>query len=310
MKSVASQTKPVICIMGATATGKTALAVELAKAVKGEVISVDSALIYKDMNIGTAKPDAEEMQGIKHHLIDICTPEQSYSVAQFKQDAVACIDEILQRDKLPILAGGTMMYFNALHRGLSNIPNANPEVRQEVQALIAKQGLEYVHKQLQKVDAVSANKIHPNDPQRLTRALEVYLSTNKPLSDWQKEKAPPLPYDFRNFALVPENRAQLHERIALRFELMLQQGLVDEVKSILKKYSVNPDLPSMRSVGYRQVLEYLAGAYDQTSMIEKGIAATRQLAKRQITWLRGWENTIFLDINQDDSLQRILRTLE
>lgn len=301
------QSNAVICIMGATATGKTALAVDLAKAINGEVISVDSALIYKDMNIGTAKPDSEEMQGVEHHLIDICTPEQSYSVAQFREDAVACIDDILQRNKVPILAGGTMMYFNALHRGLSDIPTANTDAREKVQALIAEHGLHYVHQQLKQVDAASASKIHPNDPQRLTRAMEVYLSTGKALSLWQQEKKPVLPYAFHNFALVPENRAELHERIALRFHKMIANGLIDEVKTLKNQYSLNPDLPSMRSVGYRQVLEYLTGEYDKSVMIEKGIVATRQLAKRQITWLRGWENTTFLDINQSDSLQRIIR---
>ncbi|MFC4701424.1 tRNA (adenosine(37)-N6)-dimethylallyltransferase MiaA [Glaciecola siphonariae] len=293
--------------MGPTASGKTALAVALAQAIQGEVVSVDSALIYRDMNIGTAKPDIDEMQGIPHHLIDICSPQDSYSVAQFRDDAIACIDDVLGRNKIPILAGGTMMYFNALHQGISQIPSADMQVREQVQTMISEHGLAHVHAKLQEVDPISAAKIHQNDPQRLTRAMEVFISTNKPLSVWQQEKKPALEYDFYNFALMPNDRAFLHQRIATRFELMLEQGLVKELEMLLSKYDLNPDLPSMRSVGYRQVYSYLSGEYDYANMVEKGLAATRQLAKRQMTWLRGWEDTTFMDIQAHDLLRTIMK---
>jgi tRNA dimethylallyltransferase len=295
--------------MGPTASGKTALAVQLAKAIRGEVVSVDSALIYTDMDIGTAKPNKHEMQGIAHHLIDLRTPEQTYSVAQFMDDAVTCIDAILSRGHIPILAGGTMMYFNALHHGISRIPAADKVIRDSIAQEIEDKGLPWLHQQLARVDPRSAAKIHPNDPQRLTRAMEVFRSTHKTLSAWQQDKQPTLPYEFLNFALMPPNRADLHRRIAQRFHTMLDQGLVDEVKNISGKYSLNPDLPSMRSVGYRQVLAHIAGEYDYEMMVEKGIVATRQLAKRQITWLRGWENTVSLDIYAPDSLQKIMQTI-
>lgn len=307
MTTLSSAKKSVICIMGPTASGKTALAVELAKAMKGEVVSVDSALIYTDMNIGTAKPSEIEKQGIKHHLIDILSPKQSYSVADFTQDAGRCIDDILARGKMPILAGGTMMYFNALHRGISEIPMADQAVRESIAQQIASLGTVAVHQQLAAVDASSAAKIHPNDPQRITRALEVYKSTGKPLSVWQAEKKPLPSYDYFNFALMTEDRALLHSRIATRFLKMLDDGLVDEVKQLVSTYAVTPDLPAMRSVGYRQVLEHLAEKYDYDTMVEKGIAATRQLAKRQITWLRGWQNTEYLEINGRNNLQKVMQ---
>nr|WP_136251055.1 tRNA (adenosine(37)-N6)-dimethylallyltransferase MiaA [Ningiella ruwaisensis] len=299
----------VVCIMGPTASGKTALAIELAKQIDGEVISVDSALIYKDMDIGTAKPDADEMQGIEHHLIDILTPDLPYSVADFYKDAVECIEKIHNKGKTPILAGGTMMYFNALHHGISDIPGSNYEVRQNVQQMIENEGLEQVHSKLAQVDPQSAARIHPNDPQRITRAMEVYLSTGKSLTSWQNQKRPSLPYQFINVALMTENRAYLHQRIALRFQQMVEKGLISEVKHILKTYKVNPDLPSMRSVGYRQVIQHLAGEFDESLMIERGIIATRQLAKRQITWLRGWENTQILDIESTNNLELLLQKI-
>ncbi|WP_371193956.1 tRNA (adenosine(37)-N6)-dimethylallyltransferase MiaA [Glaciecola sp. SC05] len=299
--------KPVVCIMGPTASGKTALAVELAKAIHGEVVSVDSALIYTDMNIGTAKPTEKEKQGIVHHLIDILNPEQSYSVADFIRDASVCIEDILERGKIPILAGGTMMYFNALHHGISEIPAADHDVRAIIAEQITKHGSAWLHQQLQEVDPASADKIHPNDPQRVTRALEVFKSTGKTLSAWKAEKKPMPSYDFFNFALMTEDRALLHSRIEKRFKTMLDAGLIDEVQEIISNYTINPDLPSMRSVGYRQVFEYLAKDIDYDTMVEKGIAATRQLAKRQITWLRGWENTEWLDINEDNNLQRVMQ---
>lgn len=299
--------RPVVCIMGPTASGKTALAVELASAIGGEVVSVDSALIYTDMNIGTAKPSDAEKNGVPHHLIDILSPEQSYSVADFINDGTRCIDDILMRGNIPILAGGTMMYFNALHHGISQIPAANEQVRSEIAQQISEHGSAWLHQQLMSVDSLSANKIHPNDPQRITRALEVYKSTGKPLSAWKAEKKPMPDYTFFNFALMTENRAYLHQKIAERFTMMLKAGLVSEVKQLISRYQVNPDLPSMRSVGYRQVYQYLMGECDYDTMVEKSIAATRQLAKRQITWLRGWDNTEWLDINHSNKLHKVMQ---
>ena len=297
----------VICLMGPTASGKTALAVELAKALQGEVVSVDSALIYKDMNVGTAKPSEAEKQGVAHHLIDILTPDKSYSVADFVQDVSICIDDIIKRDKVPILAGGTMMYFNALQQGISHIPPANKIIRDEISQQIANKGVPALHDELSKVDVITAARIHPNDHQRVTRALEVYRSSGKPISYWHSQKQAPLAYDYHNFALMTENRALLHQRIEQRFKQMLEYGLVDEVTQLMESYSLHADLPSMRCVGYRQVLGLLNGEYDYESMVSKGIAATRQLAKRQITWIRAWQELEMLNISDNNSLQTVLR---
>jgi tRNA dimethylallyltransferase len=300
---------PIVCLMGPTASGKTALSIALAKHMNGEVISVDSALIYQDMNIGTAKPDVQEQDGIKHWLIDIRSPEQTYSVADFVNDAGKCIKDISARGKTPILAGGTMMYFNALINGISVIPTSDPAIRQGINESLAEHGSEWLHKALVEVDPVSASRIHPNDPQRITRALEVFKSTNKPLSQWQKQKKPALPYEFKSFSIMPAQRSDLHQRIALRFTQMLQQGLIEEVKNLLTKYNLNEDLPSMRSVGYRQTLQFLAGEYELGELEQRGIFATRQLAKRQITWLRGWNNIYNLATDAPDNLDIVLQKL-
>jgi len=298
-----------VCIMGPTASGKTALAIDLAKALNGEVISVDSALIYQDMNIGTAKPSPQEQDGIKHHLIDIMSPEQSYSVADFLRDAQSCIEDVLVRGKLPILAGGTMMYFNALIKGINQIPESNAQVRLEIQSQIEKNGLSALHKQLQSIDPVSAGRIHENDPQRITRALDVYLSSGKTLTEWQSLEKSKLPYRFTQASIMPSERSQLHTNIAMRFDKMLAQGLVDEVKALLSKYELQPDMPSLRSVGYRQVWQYLQGNMSEAEMRERGIIATRQLAKRQVTWLRSWENLLSLETGDDNNITRLVEKL-
>jgi tRNA dimethylallyltransferase len=305
----ATSSLPIICLMGPTASGKTALAIELAKHLQGEVISVDSALIYKDMNIGTAKPDEHEQQGVKHWLIDILSPEQSYSVADFVNDAGRCIEDIIARGKTPILTGGTMMYFNALIHGISVIPASDPAIRADINSSLLEHGTEWLHQALAKVDPVSASRIHQNDPQRITRALEVFRSTNKPLSQWQEQKKPALPYDFMSFSIMPSKRSDLHQRIAQRFKRMLEQGLIDEVTALQAKYDLHDDLPSMRSVGYRQTLQYLAGDFDLQTLELRGIIATRQLAKRQITWLRGWDNVHQMDTDAPDNLAFILQKL-
>lgn len=299
----------VLCIMGPTASGKTSLAIETAKALHGEVISVDSALIYKDMNIGTAKPSEQEQSGIKHHLIDIVSPELSYSVADFLKDAKASIDDILSRDKLPILAGGTMMYFNALIKGLNELPPANAQIRANIQKDIEERGLEAVHNELAKVDEVSALRIHPNDPQRVTRALEVYLSSGKSMTQWQQSEKNSFPFDFVQFSIMPEERAQLHKNIELRFDQMLALGFVKEVQTLLQKYHLEPDMPALRSVGYRQVWQHLQGELNYAQMRDRGIIATRQLAKRQVTWLRGWDDVFELKTGDKSNINKLVQKL-
>lgn len=289
--------------MGPTASGKTSLAIETAKALDGEVISVDSALIYRDMNIGTAKPSIAEQSGIKHHLIDIISPEQSYSVADFMRDLEACVEQVLNKGKLPILAGGTMMYFNALINGLNELPAANNLIREQVNEM----PLSDVYQELMKVDAASAQRINPNDRQRLTRALEVYLVSGKSLTYWQSSKKKKLPYDFFQFSIMPVERSELHKLIEQRFDIMLANGFVDEVKHILNKYNLHPDLPSMRSVGYRQIWQYLNGEHTPQQMRERGIIATRQLAKRQVTWLRSWQENNTLISGDTNNLKILIQ---
>lgn len=287
--------KLIICLMGPTASGKTALATELLAQYPFEIISVDSALIYREMNIGTAKPTPEELKITPHHLIDIINPNESYSAAQFCTDAERLIDEIVQRGKVPLLVGGTMMYFNALQQGLSELPEANEGVRIDLENQIKTLGLEHLYKQLQQVDPVTADRLHAHDTQRVQRALEVYYTSGTPLSELVAQKKKNTAHKFVNFILFPEQRLWLHERIAQRFEQMLEAGLVEEVGLLQQKWALHANLPSMRCVGYRQVLEYLNGEYDSQSLQDKGIAATRQLAKRQLTWLRHWENADFYD---------------
>lgn len=299
----------VICIMGPTASGKTALAIETAKALNAEVVSVDSALIYKDMDIGTAKPDANEQDGVPHHLIDIVSPEISYSVADFIKDAQLAIDDILKRNKLPILAGGTMMYFNALIKGLNDLPPSAPEVRAQIQAEIEEFGLQAIHERLAIIDPQSAERVHANDLQRITRALEVYRSSGKTLTQWQQAEKSQLPYNFVQCTIMPSERAILHDKIALRFDQMLEKGLVEEVRLLCEKYNLHPDLPSLRSVGYRQVWQYLQGELDYTNMRERGIIATRQLAKRQLTWLRGWPEVLALESGDNSNINKLVEKL-
>jgi len=297
----------VITIMGPTASGKTALAIELAKSIDGEIISVDSALIYRGMDIGTAKPSAEEQEGIKHWLIDIVEPENAYSVAEFCRDAVNSIEDILRRGKVPILTGGTMMYFNGLIKGLSSLPIADEKTRAQIQLFIEEHGLRAAHEQLSDIDPESGLRIHENDPQRIMRALEVYALTGKTMTALQAIKPDPLPYEFTQFSLMPSDRALLHERIALRFDLMLQNNFEQEVRKLFNNKALHIDLPAIRSVGYRQMWQYLDGDCEFDEMREKGIIATRQLAKRQITWLRGWEGAISLETANPENVELILQ---
>ncbi len=296
---------PVIAIMGPTASGKTGLALDIAAKVESEVISVDSALVYKGMDIGTAKPTQEEQAGVVHHLIDIIDPAQSYSVSQFVNDTNALIGDILARGKVPILAGGTMMYFNALINGISPLPKSDEKIRDEITQQAQRLGWSKLHDELRGVDPISGERVHPNDPQRITRALEVYRSTGKTLTHWQQQEGEKCPYNIAQFAIAPADRAVLHERIATRFDLMLEQGFENEVVKLYERSDLHEDLPSIRSVGYRQMWQYLDGQLSYAEMRERGIIATRQLAKRQLTWLRGWEQVTWLDTFANDNLTKI-----
>lgn len=294
------------CLMGPTASGKTALAGELIKHFPFEIISVDSAMIYREMNIGTAKPTWEELLQVPHHLIDILDPPESYSAAQFCTDVLTLSRAIYTRGKIPLLVGGTMMYFNALQQGLSTLPQANETIRASLLQQAAQFGWIYLHQQLAQIDPLSAAKIHPNDTQRIQRALEVYQITGKPLSTFWSEQKETSTYQFVNLILFPEDRAWLHTRIALRFEQMLEQGFVNEVERLLQKWQLSPTCPAMRSVGYRQVFDYLAGDFDYETLRHKGIVATRQLAKRQLTWLRHWEAATFFACENPATVSEIM----
>ena len=286
-----------IFLMGPTASGKTGAAVELYSKLPVEIISVDSALVYRDMDIGTAKPDAETLAKAPHHLIDIIDPTSAYSAANFRGDALRLMADITARGKIPLLVGGTMLYFKALEDGLSGLPEANQEVRARLDARAALIGWPAMHEKLTLVDATAAARLQPNDAQRIQRALEVFEITGESMTAlYAKQTSEALPYKLLKIALVPSDRKVLHERIALRFDQMLQADFVDEVKVLQTKYpELTADSTSMRCVGYRQALEHLNGDYDAAKLRDKGIFATRQLAKRQLTWLRGMDDTLELD---------------
>ncbi|MEG1467149.1 MAG: tRNA (adenosine(37)-N6)-dimethylallyltransferase MiaA [Hafnia sp.] len=294
---------PAIFIMGPTASGKTALAMSLRQRFPVELISVDSALIYRGMDIGTAKPTAEELAQAPHRLIDIRDPAESYSAADFRADALREMAAITSEGKIPLLVGGTMLYFKALLEGLSPLPAADPEVRAQIEKQAQELGWEALHRQLQQVDPVSAARIHPNDPQRLSRALEVFLISGKTLTELTKISGETLPYNVQQFAIAPATREQLHQRIALRFEQMMAAGFEAEARALFERGDLHTDLPSVRCVGYRQMWSYLEGEIDYDEMVYRGICATRQLAKRQMTWLRGWESVHWLD--SDEPLQAL-----
>ncbi len=296
--------------MGPTASGKTGLAIQLAQALGGEVVSVDSALVFRGMDIGTAKPDRNECAGIPHHLIDILDPAERYSTGQFQKDAGKCITEISGRGKVPILAGGTMLYFHGLLHGISPLPPADPQIRATLDAEAQQHGWEFLHQKLKGIDPVAAQRIHPNDPQRIQRALEIYQLTGRPMTDVIAENPPP-PQDFDLIPvlLAPQDRVRLAERIGHRFHTMLEKGLIDEVQSLKDRGDLHLDLPSMRAVGYRQVWEYLEGIGSYEEMRTKGITATRQFAKRQLTWLRKESFLLKLESEDPRLLDRAQREL-
>lgn len=295
---------PAVCLMGPTASGKTDLAVALVETLPLDIISVDSVMVYRGMDIGSAKPDAGTLARAPHRLIDICDPAEPYSAARFRDDALREMAEITAQGRIPLLVGGTMLYFRALMNGLSTLPSADADIRTRLEAEAEVDGWASLHRRLAEVDPEAAARIHPNDPQRLQRALEVYELTGTPLSELQRTQQAdqPLPYRIAKLAVAPADRTILHERIAQRYELMLQNGLIDEVEALRQRGDLHQDMPALRAVGYRQVWEYLSGSLNYTEMVERGIIATRQLAKRQFTWLRSEPELTLLD-----SLDRRLR---
>lgn len=285
---MADISKSIVCLMGPTASGKTAASLALAKQLPVEIVSVDSAMVYRGLDIGSAKPAADVLQQFPHHLIDICQPHQPYSAADFCCDAKQAINDIHHRKKLPLLVGGTMMYYKALQQGLSQLPSANHVLRQRFETTAKQKGWHYLHQQLQQHDSSAAARIHPNDTQRIQRALEVCYLTGQPLSQLQRQAPLNNNYHFINIGLIPDDRKFLHQMIADRFDQMLADGLIEEIKQLYQQQDLDQDLPAMRAVGYRQVWQYLQGQYDEETMREKSIVASRQLAKRQLTWLRHW----------------------
>ncbi|MEB3735181.1 tRNA (adenosine(37)-N6)-dimethylallyltransferase MiaA [Halopseudomonas pachastrellae] len=313
---------PLVCLMGPTASGKTDLAMYLYDQFPCELVSVDSVLVYRGMDIGSAKPDAQTLQRYPHHLIDMLDPAEPYSAARFRDDALALIQDITARGRVPLLVGGTMLYFKALAGGLASMPSADPVVRARIEAMALEQGWPAVHAALAQVDPASAERIHPNDPQRISRAYEVFLGSGITLTQWHErqhaEKAADqtpgsgvLPYTVRYLAVAPRERSVLHERIAERFSLMLQQGLISEVEALHARGDLDVSMPSIRAVGYRQAWDYLEGRLSYEQMHERGVIATRQLAKRQFTWLRGWNEPIeWLDSLDPKRFERALKVLQ
>ena len=286
--------------MGPTASGKTALAVSLVERFPLEIISVDSALVYRGMDIGTAKPDAATLARAPHHLLDIRDPTEAYSAAAFCDDARRLMADIVARGRVPLLVGGTMLYFRALLQGLDDLPRADATLRTQLEAEAAARGWPALHAELAVVDPATAARLAPNDSQRIGRALEIFRLSGTPMSALLDQARADLPYRVLQLALVPSDRAVLHQRIADRFDAMLAGGLLDEVETLRRDYVLKPDLPSMRAVGYRQAWAYLDGDIDMKALREQGIAATRQLAKRQLTWLRSWPDAVELDCLAED----------
>jgi len=301
---------PAILLMGPTASGKTGVAIELARELPCEIISVDSAQVYRHMNIGTAKPDAATLEATPHHLIDVIEPDERFSAAHFRDDAQTLMREITERGRIPLLTGGTMLYFKTLLEGLSELPEADPAIRLVIDTMARESGWPALHQELQRVDPETAARLEPNDAQRIERALEVFYITDRPLSALlKKPKYVYFPYTPIKIALVPGDRARLHERIAARFETMLELGLIGELRKLRQDYALDPSMPSMRCVGYRQTWRYLDGELTLAALREQGIAATRQLAKRQLTWLRAMKEVTEFDCLAEDLSAQVLAHL-
>lgn len=302
---------PVIFLMGPTAAGKTQLAMDLHDRLGCELVSVDSALIYRGMDIGTAKPSPQELQQYPHRLVDIRDPSESYSAAEFRQDALMHIAEIHQAGRIPVLVGGTMLYYHALANGLASLPEADAAVRERLLAEATEKGWPEMHRRLAEVDPESAERLNPNDAQRLQRALEVYEISGKTLTQHWAEQAEQKPdFPIVSMAVMPQQRSELHARIAQRFHLMLEQGFVKEVEALYQRGDLDLQMPSVRCVGYRQAWEYLSGTVDYETMVDKGIIATRQLAKRQITWLRSWPDLNWLDTHDPNLCGNALKLMD
>ncbi len=298
---------PAILLMGPTCAGKTGLSVAMAQALNAEIISVDSALVFKGMDIGTAKPTMAERGGVPHHLIDILDPSEAFSTGQFRASALELMADITRRGKLPLLVGGTMLYFSALTQGLAKLPEADPQIRARLDAELASLGKEALHARLAAIDPAAAARIHVNDPQRIQRALEVYEISGQPLSSFfQTEQQTDQSHRFIKLIVAPQQRQTLHDKIAIRFQAMLEQGFLDEVEALRVRGDLDESLPSIRCVGYRQAWSYLNGEYDLATLQDKAIAATRQLAKRQFTWLRKEQNACELISEAPDLLEQAL----
>ena len=311
VKSPENSLPPAIFLMGPTASGKTDLAIALTEALPCEIISVDSALIYKGMDIGSAKPEPEVLEKAPHKLVDILDPAEAYSAADFRENALELMADITARGKIPLLVGGTMMYFKVLRDGMAKLPAADELIRQRLFQEAEERGWETLHQRLVEVDPEASQRIKPTDTQRLQRALEVYELTGKPLSEWHREQEDSrLPYNVINLAVSPEDRAVLHERIALRFKLMLDAGFMDEARQLFERGDLDTSMPSVRCVGYRQAWSYLNDEYSYEEMIDKGIIATRQLAKRQLTWLRSWPDVNWLDTLSTDLPSDALKVIK
>ncbi len=307
------QRPPAVLVMGPTASGKTDLAIELRERLDGELISVDSALVYRGMDIGTAKPDAATLRRAPHHLIDIRDPAEPYSAAEFAADAGALIERIRGEGRVPILVGGTMLYYNVLRQGMAAMPQANETVRSELECRFDTEGGDALYGELEAVDPEAAAGLHPNNRQRLVRALEVYRVSGKPISSYWRhgsQQGAGLPQGTVSLALAPPRRAELHERIEQRFLAMLEAGLVEEVRALYQRGDLSASLPSIRAVGYRQVWEYLSGKNSYNVMVERALAATRQLAKRQLTWLRRWPECSWLDVRGRNPLEDALKIID
>lgn len=311
MTSVTGRKPCVVFIMGPTASGKTDLAMQLCDRLPCDLVSVDSAMVFKGMDIGTAKPTAEELAAYPHRLIDMLDPAEVYSAAQFREDALREIEQIQSAGRLPVLVGGTMLYFNALKQGLADLPQADAGIRARIEAEAAEKGWPAIHARLAEVDPEGAQRLKPNDAQRLQRALEVYELTGRPISQhWREQDEAELPFDILPLALVPDDRAVLHERIEKRFDMMLSAGFEEEVRLLWERGDLHTGMPSVRCVGYRQMWSWFDGEYDHETMRYKGIVATRQLAKRQLTWLRGWQGVHWLQSGDAKLLECALKLVD